>query len=163
MRPDGQGVLPQGNCAPFWCLECGGHKEVSAGVWVPAWIRNIHYDYLAPAPELRNRRLQDTRLEIVRADVNSVSDDEFRFILPPGALKLNGLDETPVQTVPGGEEHLDNLVEWSRSVLKERWNRAPSEEGSGIRTEWVLALCAVVLIPVLYAALARRRQRTDAA
>ena len=146
------------NRALVWRLECGGHREVAHGVWVPSWIRNIRYDYLARTPELRTRCLLDTRIQIVRADVNTVEDDQFRFVLPPGALRLNGPQETPVQTVPGGEEHLDELVGWSKSTLRDRWDQV-----SPARSIWswrlvAWTLCAVMLAHGIHAVVARGRR-----
>ncbi|MDR3637795.1 MAG: hypothetical protein P4L84_28575 [Isosphaeraceae bacterium] len=112
-----------------WRIECSGHREVVPGVWIPESIRNLHFDYLARTPEARKRRLMDTRVAVVRAEVNSVSDDEFRFVPPPGALRLNGPNDRPIQAVAGGEELLDELVGWSRSVLKERWEQASADSG----------------------------------
>jgi hypothetical protein len=112
-----------------WRMECSGHREVAPGVWIPDLIRNIHFDYQASAAEGRKRHLMDTRVAVVRAEVNSVSDDEFRFTPPPGALRLNGPNDTPIQTVSGGEDLLDEQVEWSRSVLRERWEQTSREVG----------------------------------
>lgn len=97
--------------------ELSGHDEVAPAVWLPRKIRNIQFDYLATTEEGRSRRVIDATFTVLRAEANCVDERLFRCELPPGALDIGA--EIPRQTVPGGLDHLDHLVDWmQRNVPK---------------------------------------------
>ena len=138
-------------------IELGGHREIKPEIWLPTWIRNIQYDFKAKTPEGRQQKVIDSKLKLLTVQINEdVSADVFRFVPPAGALWLNPPGGEPVQTSPGGEEHLDHLVEWARKY-------GPSERLQASTTAKVLpfgcALVALVLLEGLLQVLRRRTKR----
>ena len=96
-------------------IELGGHRKIRGEIWLPTWIRNIQFDFMAMTPEGRQRRVIDSKARLLTVQVNEdVSADVYRFTPPAGALWLNPPGGKPVQTSPGGQEHLDHLVRWAR-------------------------------------------------
>jgi hypothetical protein len=94
-------------------LEASGHREVAPGVWLPSRIRSIQYNWRAITEEGRKQKLVDAPHLVLEARANDVDDGLFEFQPPPGALDLSRAT-APVQTQPGGLDHLDNLVAWAR-------------------------------------------------
>jgi hypothetical protein len=92
-------------------MEAGGHREVAPGVWLPSWMRTIQYNWRARTEAKRKERWKDTRVGVLEARANDVDDSLFEFRPPPGALDLSRAKE-PVQTEPGGLDHLENLGAW---------------------------------------------------
>jgi hypothetical protein len=95
-------------------LETGGHREVAPGVWLPSRMRNVQYNWQGRTETERKRKVVDTRFRVLEARANDVDDSLFEFRPPPGALDLSRPKE-PVQTEPGGLDHLDNLAAWVRA------------------------------------------------
>jgi hypothetical protein len=107
--------------------ELGGHRCLGPDLYLPTRIRKIDFDYLAPRAEQRTAKLADVTYDVLDLRVNETVDQFFEEALPPGALLLDRAGP-PVQTVPGGFDHLDNLVTWLRqtspgvrSVASWRW------------------------------------------
>lgn len=101
-------------------LEHTKHEEIKPGIWIPRWIRNIEYDYLAENPEQRNRVIIDINIHLTSVQINDVADSMFVFEPKPGALWLNPPKDKsliPIQTEPGGLDHLDSLVAWGKPLL----------------------------------------------
>jgi len=97
-------------------LELGGHREVASGIWLPSWIKSIQYDFGARTDQQSTRKVTDSRIDILSIKVNDVADSVFEFHPRPGSLLYRADDPNsqPTQTQPGGLEHLDNLVEWTK-------------------------------------------------
>jgi hypothetical protein len=94
-------------------LELRRHREELPGIWVPREIQNIHFDYHAPTEKGRERRVLDALVQILDVRLNNDVDDSLfePKPMPPGSLQQ--LDNGKFnQVVPGGFEHMDNLVEW---------------------------------------------------
>jgi hypothetical protein len=94
-------------------LEAGGHREVAPGVWLPSWLRNTQYKWRALTEAGRKQKVLDALHLIVEARANDVDDGLFEFRPLPGALDRSRAT-APVQTRPGGLDHLENLVAWAR-------------------------------------------------
>jgi hypothetical protein len=92
-------------------FELSGQHEVAPGIWLPAAIRNIHYEAEPDSPGGTERKVKDALLQVLEARVNDVEDDLFVFCPPPGALRLDTAG--PAQTEPGGHDHLDALAHWA--------------------------------------------------
>jgi hypothetical protein len=105
-------------------FECGGHRELGPGIWLPMWIRYIQFDSHARTADLRQRRITDSRIEVLRSEVNSVDDRIFAFSPMDGALRLDARGDHHVQVRPRGLDHLDDLVSWTQKVLGPRWKLA---------------------------------------
>jgi len=122
-------------------MELGEHRELEPGLWLPTRIRNIQYDSLAETPEGRSRKLTDSLTEILEVKVNQVEDEMFEFRPPPGALRFAASrSEFPVQTQPGGLDHLDNLVHW---IQKYHPRRPPPPPSS---SQYLMGLPALAVI-----------------
>ncbi len=136
-------------------FELGGHTEVAKGVWIPRWIRNIHYDNEAANPEARTRVVKDAELTTVEARVNDVPGDLFVYRPPPGTLRLAEAGP-PAQVQPGGLDHLDALARWVQTY-------APGEQP---QRSWFPSLfvgvSALVIISLREAWLRRLRRWTGA-
>jgi hypothetical protein len=103
--------------------ELSGHREIKPDIWLPSKVRLIRYDYLATEPAQRERIISDYSMHISEACVNDVPDSTFVFRPEPGALWLNPPKEQsviPIQTHPGGTDHLDELVAWAKPILPQR-------------------------------------------
>ncbi len=108
--------------------ELKGHREVKPGIWLPSAIRAITYDRSAQASGERPPALSDLTLQITEARVNDASDSLFVFQPKPGSLWLNPPEDqspNPVQTHPGGLDHLEDLVAWGRRLLSNQPSPAP--------------------------------------
>ena len=129
-------------------FELTEHEEIHLGVWFPKKIRNIQYDANAPTEQRRARKVRDAVLTVIHVTANDVGDGAFEFHPPPGSLLLRS-DGHPVQAVPGGVDHLDNLAEW---VRKHGTRRAP-------RSKYLAYLppLALVCIVVAYEVYCRRK------
>lgn len=91
--------------------ELKGQREVAEGVWLPRRIHNMQYasEPSDPTPRL----IIDSVIDVVDAHANDVAEEIFHFEPPPGALRLASRENrTPVQSRPGGLDHLDSLVCW---------------------------------------------------
>jgi hypothetical protein len=95
-------------------LESSGHREVAPGVWLPARFRNIQYNWRARTEKERKLTLTDGFHRVIEARANDVDDGLFQFRPWPGALDITK-PTAPVQTQPGGLDHLDNLASWMQT------------------------------------------------
>jgi hypothetical protein len=93
-------------------VEFADFRELLPDVWVPFTLRNLHYERTAEGAV--GRIVKDARLTVLRVQLNEAVDDaRFRFEpLPGSAGQVEG--EPLRQVVPGGEEFLDEVVEWIR-------------------------------------------------
>jgi hypothetical protein len=97
--------------------ELTGHQQIKPGIWMPSAFRIIRYHHLSRDVEARGEVLSDLRFRITECRVNDVDDAFFNFEPPPGSLYLNPGGRAaprPPQSLPGGEDHLDDLVAWAR-------------------------------------------------
>lgn len=104
-------------------LELSDYQEVKPGIWIPSVVRDIKYDHLADDPNKRNRVISDLSLHVTSIRVNDVPDSMFVFQPKPGSLWLNPPKEkslSPLQTHPGGTDHLDALIAWAKAILPEQ-------------------------------------------
>ncbi len=97
------------------------HREFDQGILIPTQIRTIQYNTTAPTEGLRRQKARDATIVLSELQVNSVDEKLFQFDPPPGALRV-GPGGEPVQTHPGGREHLQQLASWLQrlSPLPER-------------------------------------------
>jgi hypothetical protein len=138
----------------MWRCEASGHVEVASGIWMPRELRNIHYGTdVAKKPVVA----LDTRHQVTRCSVNTVSDDVFKFEPPPGALQLNADELKSEQTVPGGTDLLDELADFSKSAFHDRWSAAPPEpEKTSVARHILMGVCVGVFLGCILP-MARRR------
>lgn len=92
-------------------VETGGHREVAPGVWLPSWMQTILYNSRARTEAERKQSVHNTRVQVLEARANDVDESLFEFRPPPGALDQSRTND-PVQTEPGGLDHLENLAVW---------------------------------------------------
>lgn len=93
-------------------VEFSNFREVLPGIWAPFTLRNIHYER-SPNGAM-GKAVIDATLNVLRIRLNEQVDDaRFRFEPLPGSV--GKIDGQPLrQVVPGGEEYLDEVVEWIR-------------------------------------------------
>lgn len=121
----------------FLRYELTGHREVAEGIWLPNAFRILRYRSNSDDLPLV---VSDQRFDIAKLRVNDLDDSFFNYELPPGSLQLNPADESgqPVQTVPGGVEHMENLVAWI-----ERQGVANRPDW-GTRFLWFIAIVSIL-------------------
>ena len=89
------------------------HRRYGDQVWLPDLIANIQVDWQAADPEQRGRRVIDSQIRVIAAEVNRGSSADFAMSLQPGTVRLNlAGGATFEQIVPGGEDHLEHVVSW---------------------------------------------------
>lgn len=108
-------------------LESTRHREAAPGVWLPGRIRNIQYNWRARTQTERTQKRSDVAALVLDARANDVDDGIFEFKPGPGALDVSRVT-VPVQTQPGGLDHLDNLAGW---VQKHRRVVPPGSQVTG--------------------------------
>jgi hypothetical protein len=92
-------------------FECLGHTELGAGIWLPRWIKNVRYDYLAPSVVSQGEILRSTLITCLVIRANDPPAGVFSYRPAPGTICLNGRDG--VSLVADGElNHLDHMNEW---------------------------------------------------
>lgn len=111
-------------------VEFSNFQEVLPGLWAPFTLRNIHYER-APDGSL-GKIVLDGTLNVLRVRLNEQVDDaRFRFKPLSGSVGKIG-DQPMRQVVPGGEEYLDEVVEWIRRYSPQ----APSPTNHTIWANW---------------------------
>jgi hypothetical protein len=105
-------------------LEASGHREVAPGVWLPSWLRNIQYNWRARTEAARQTKIFDALHRVLEARANDVDDRLFEFRPRPGSLNMSQ-GTTPVQTEPGGLDHVEDTAAW---ILRNRQVRPPEWE-----------------------------------
>ncbi|HTU94141.1 MAG TPA: hypothetical protein VMF69_28945 [Gemmataceae bacterium] len=133
-------------------VEFSNFREVLPGMWAPFALRNIHYER-APDGSL-GKAVLDANLTVLRVRLNEQVDDaRFQFKPLPGSIGKIG-DQPLRQAVPGGEEYLDEVVEWIRRY-------SPQTDAPTSRAGWAnwsdIALGALFGFAVVTALLWRPR------
>lgn len=104
-------------------VEFSDFREVLPGFWAPFLLRNIHYER-TPDGAL-GKAVLDATLTVLHVRLNEqVEDARFEFKPLPGSVGKIG-DQPLRQVVPGGEEYLDEVVEWIRRYAPH--NAVPSK------------------------------------
>ncbi|MDR2707053.1 MAG: hypothetical protein LBC02_14875 [Planctomycetaceae bacterium] len=133
--------------------ELSHHEEVVPKIWIPRKLRNIQFDFSAKTEEGQKRRVIDGCFNIDEVEVNNLTESDFDFTPPHGALLTydaqNPNAEYPYQSVPGGEELLDRLADWIQSMQSQQKVRKTTSYW-----EWGIG-CLV--IPVIILLEIRRR------
>jgi hypothetical protein len=138
--PSGQGQIQRFEFADF--------RELLPGTWVPFTLRNLRYECTSDGKP--GRVLVDARLTFLRVRLNEEVDDaRFRFHALPGSRgRFN--DEPLRQTAPGGEEYLNEVVDWTRRNWPEK--RIPASQWylSDILIGTVIGALATVIILLIW-------------
>lgn len=93
-------------------VELSDFRELLSGVWVPFRLRNLHYKRAQDGAV--GQLIVDATLTVLSVRLNEgVDDAQFRVHPLPGSAG-NNRDKPFGQTVPGGENYLDEVVEWIR-------------------------------------------------
>jgi hypothetical protein len=99
--------------APARDYELSGYRPMGPGIWLPWQVRRVSYkapgETAGGPPEVA----VDTIATVVRAEVNRVSDAEFRWAPLPGTLTRD-LDTEHVEQTPGGLTFLDTVMDLAR-------------------------------------------------
>ena len=134
--------------------ELSDHQEAAPGLWIPKKLRNIQFDYAAQTEEGRNRRVIDGFFDVEEMEVNTLTEADFDFTPPPGALLTYDAREPnvkyPYQSVPGGEEMLDSIADWIRAMHPQK--KVIS------KTDWGWAVGLIVVPVILLFEIRRRKQ-----
>jgi hypothetical protein len=113
-------------------VEFADFRELLPGLWAPFTLRNLHHER-TPDGTL-GKVVHDATLHVLRIRLNEeVEDGRFRFEPLPGAAGRIG-DGPLRQTVSGGEEYLDEVVEWVHRYAPQF---APPAEAPARRAGWV--------------------------
>lgn len=128
-------------------IELSKHAQIKPGLWVATEFRNIVYE-TGGQNEERIKQV-DAVFRVLTAQINDPLPEElFRFEPRPGSLEIldNGRFE---QSVPGGTEYLDELVDWIQRVP--RRDSDVSVHDFPALTETVIectasAICVVVIL-----------------
>jgi hypothetical protein len=121
-------------------IELGGHRQVADGVWLPGWMRNIQFDFNAPTEEGRRHVYRDAMHIVLEASANRDADVPT-FHARPGELRLAG-EGMPMQAVPGGQDHLDDLAQWivrHAVIAKSKHDSLPAYLAAAAALVFVLA------------------------
>lgn len=93
-------------------IEFADFREMVPKVWVPRTLHNLIYEK-APDGTL-GQPIVDGTIHLLQVRLNEAVDDaRFQFKPSPGSIADNG-HKLLRQVIPGGEEYLDEVVEWSR-------------------------------------------------
>jgi len=134
--------------------ELSDHQEAAPDLWIPKKLRNIQFDYAAQTEEGRNRRVIDGFFDVEEMEVNTLTEADFDFTPPPGALLTYDAREPnvkyPYQSVPGGEEMLDSIADWIRAMHPQK--KVIS------KTDWGWAVGLIVVPVILLFEIRRRKQ-----
>ena len=134
--------------------ELSDHQEAAPGLWIPKKLRNIQFDYAAKTEEGRKRRVIDGFFEVEEMEVNTLTEADFEFTPPPGALLIYDAREPnakyPYQSVPGGEEMLDRIADWVRTMFPQK-KAAPKADWG-----WFTGL---IIVPIILLLEIRRRMK----
>jgi hypothetical protein len=93
-------------------IESSKHREIQPGIWVPFEFRNIIFDAAPPKSNgPKAVKALDAVLKVLELKLNEdVQDELFRFEPLPGSIQTTA-DERTEQTIPGGTEYLDELID----------------------------------------------------
>jgi len=134
--------------------ELSNHQEAAHGLWIPKKLRNIQFDFFAQTEEGRKRRVIDGFFDVEEMEVNTLTEADFDFTPPPGALLSYDAREPdaeyPYQSVPGGEDMLDRIADWVRTMYPQK-NTMP-------KTDWGWFV-GLIVIPVMLLLEIRRKMK----
>ncbi|MCL2004611.1 MAG: cysteine peptidase family C39 domain-containing protein [Planctomycetaceae bacterium] len=140
-------VYHHGTGALVFRYELSDHQEAAPGLWIPKKLRNIQFDFAALTEEGRKRRVIDGFFEVEEMEVNTLTEADFDFIPPPGALLTYDAREPnaqyPYQSIPGGEEMLDKIGDWVRTMYPQKKSKPKVDWG------WYVGLIVVPIILLL--------------
>ncbi len=127
-------------------LQMTQHRKVAAGVWLPFKIHRTDFDTRVTQQFGEQPRVIDILAELDYAHVNTVSDDRFHFLAPPGTLELDpeGGSGEPRQIVAGGIDLLVDQAKWIGQCAKRQKNDDSS------RVFWDIAIVLFALVVVVY-------------
>jgi len=96
-------------------IEAREHREVIPGIWAPFEFRNTHFDTDKSKPGRGTLiKTLDSTLKVLEVRLNEqVQDDLFHFEPKPGSLQIFS-DKQIKQTVPGGFDYLDGVIDWAQ-------------------------------------------------
>jgi hypothetical protein len=145
------------NGAAIERLELLGHREVRPGIWMPTRIRNMQYDHNSSTPSGRLRKTNDATMQLDVVRVNDVETALFEYSPPPGAYRLEPRPRG--QTVPGGQDLIEELARWTTKKLQASRRVDPSipTRANGLDASYLPVCAAAVLIILLEFQLHRRR------
>jgi hypothetical protein len=99
--------------------ELSNHREAASDIWIPQKLRNIQYDFASQTEEGRKRKVIDGFFDVDKIEVNTLTESDFDFTPPRGALLVYDAREPdkqyPYQSVADGQNILDDLAIWIRS------------------------------------------------
>jgi hypothetical protein len=96
-------------------IESSKHREIKRGIWFPFEFRNMHFEVMSLGSE--PVKSVDMLLTVLDVRLNEeVHDDVFRFQAMPGSIRTYD-DDHSAQYVPGGEDYLDDVIDWSRNTF----------------------------------------------
>lgn len=130
-------------------VEFADFREILAGVWVPFTLRNLIYEHAQDG--VVGQTIIDATLAVRQVRLNEAVDDaRFQFKVLPGSAAV--IDDRPLrQAIAGGEEYLDEVVEWIRRYM-------PQADPPIAQIGWAdwadvalgALLAAVVIIAILF-------------
>ncbi len=143
------------NGALVFRYELRDNQEAAQGIWIPKKLRNIQFDCTATSEEGRKRRVIDGFFDVEVMEANTLTEADFVFTPPPGALLTYDEHEPdaayPYQSVPGGEEMLDRIAEWIRTIYPPR--KIATEKND---LSWTIGFLVLPIIVILE--IRRRKQ-----
>jgi hypothetical protein len=133
--------------------ELTDYREEEPGIWLP---RGLRRNVFAATTDANGD--QDTRADVERVEVNRAADTLFRFTPTPGTL-INDRDTGEIKQVPGGLEHVDELVAVVGEIMERGGGDTPgvSKRDSGVLA--VLKSPLTVIVEVLVLAIVASKQR----
>jgi hypothetical protein len=90
-----------------------GHRRLPSGIRIPGRIVNVQYDYRAPTPELRRRKVVHSEWKLIEVGAGVPPDRVFHPAPPPGAVSI-GADGIVRQIAPGGRDLMVDVVAAAR-------------------------------------------------
>jgi hypothetical protein len=118
-------------------IEASKHREVQPDIWVPTELRNVLFDIEgSPPPDGKPLATSEGTLSILEVRLNEdVADETFRFRPRPASIETFE-DESTKQTVPGGTDYLDELVDWSQRHFDLSGTGRPEEPVASVVLEY---------------------------
>lgn len=93
-------------------------KEVIPGTWLPLEVsRIVHRGERALMTPPRQDVLSKATLSIDRVTVNSLTNEDFRIVDPPGTITVN-VDNGDITTTPNGIDMLEGIIKVANKIVK---------------------------------------------